>query len=150
MAICAVAAIASGACGPEQAEPGLDAHASRTLNDCAPAAFVEVADARGIRVAFGGEIGHNYSPRCLRVGIGAAIRFEGPFETHPLVPGRVEDAIPVDDEGGPIRAVRAGHVAEFVAREPGRFGFYCDDHVAEGMMGALEVISLAGGEAPSP
>lgn len=148
--MCAVVAMASGACGSEQAGPGLGERGFLTVNDCAPAAFVEVADGRGSRVVFGGKAGHNYVPRCLRVEVGAVILFEGPFEIHPLVPGRVEDAIPVDEEGGPIRAVRAGHVAEFVAREPGRFGFYCDAHVAEGMMGALEIVSLAGGEASSP
>jgi len=113
------------------------------LNGCAAEDFVTTRLAsRSATVRFGHEAGHNYRPRCLRVSLGSRIRFEGPFDAHPLAPGRVEAGIPIDEDTarGPVSEVLGGQSAEFVAATPGRFGYYCDSHVVEGMMGAIEVV----------
>ena len=97
------------------------------------------------RVAFGERFGHNYEPRCLRVAVGTTIRFDGPFSLHPVAPGAVVDGVPKGEPlaGNPVAVVEGGGGAEFVATTPGRFGYYCDLHVVEGMMGAIEVVESA-------
>ena len=109
------------------------------LNGCLEGAFVASRDALVV-IRFGLELGHNYSPACLRVVAGTRVRFEGPMGAHPVEPGRIVDSMPVDADG-PVPAMASGESAEFVAGEAGRFGYFCDLHVAEGMMGALEVVA---------
>jgi plastocyanin len=151
--VCAirVALAAIAACGCADGE--LAARPASSLNGCVSASFVTAAEPGSMRIAFGHQQGHNYEPRCARVSVGDVIRFEGPFATHPLVPGRIEAAIPVDDAasgGGPVREVLKGESAEFIADSPGRFGYYCDVHVAEGMMGAIEVVARASAVRENP
>ena len=111
---------------------------SPALNGCTENDYVVSSDSLTV-IRFGHEWGHNYSPACLRVAAGTRIRFEGQFLSHPIEPGRIVDSIPIDVEG-PVQGVEAGDSAEFVATTPGKFGYFCDLHVAEGMMGAIEVL----------
>ena len=115
--------IAASGCGETEqlADPDL------VLNDCAPDSFVTSPQRGTLKIEFGHELGHNYDPRCARFVVGDIIRFEGPFTIHPLVPGRIEAGLPIgdgDSNEGPIRAVRDGLRAEFIADRLWRFGYY--------------------------
>lgn len=108
------------------------------LNGCSESDYVVLHESLVV-IRFGAEFGHNYSPACLRVAAGTRIRFEGPMGMHPVEPGRVVDSIPLD-AAGPVPSVASGNSADFVARGVGKFGYFCDIHVAEGMMGAIDVM----------
>lgn len=118
------------------AEQGLPA-----LNGCRENDYVVSSDSLVV-IRFGNKLGHNYSPACLRVGAGTRIRFEGPLLSHPVQPGRIVGSIPIDSDG-PVHGTEIGDSVEFVATTPGKFGYFCDVHVAEGMMGAIEVLGAS-------
>jgi plastocyanin len=137
-----LAASSAGACLLLSGCGAPETPAMALVNGCAPDSFVTDEAQGPARIVFGD--GYDYEPRCLRVTAGRTIRFEGPFATHPLVAGRIEDGVPVDD--GPeadqtIPEVLSGLEVEFVAERPGRLGFYCDLHVEQSMMGAIDVVS---------
>jgi plastocyanin len=139
--IAVVASCIVAACG----EPARSTATSGVVNGCSADAFVSDEGPGPARIVFGD--GYHYEPSCLRVRVGRVIRFEGPFADHPLAAGRIEDGVPVEapaDAGHPLGEVLSGLQAEFVADRPGRFGFYCDLHVAESMMGAIDVVAPGG------
>lgn len=109
------------------------------LNGCTENDYVVSSDSPAV-IRFGHEWGHNYLPACLRVETGTRIRFEGPLLSHPVQPGRIVGSIPINSDG-PVQGTGIGDFVEFVATTPGKFGYFCDLHVAEGMMGAIEVLS---------
>ncbi len=116
-----------------------------SLNGCSEATAHDARDRATVVIRFGGVVGHNFDPACVRVRRGATLRFEGPLELHPIAPGRVVDGLPVD-EAGPVRSLQVGEIADFVVAEVGAFGFFCDLHVVEGMMGAVYVEPETDGE----
>jgi plastocyanin len=139
VASAAVACLVLSGCAEPQT-PGAE-----LVNGCAPESFVRDEAPGPARIVFGD--GYDYDPRCLRVTVGRTIRFEGPFAIHPLVAGRIEDGAPVDAgpvAGQPIPEVLSGLEVEFVAGRPGRFGFYCDLHLDQSMMGAIDVVDAVG------
>jgi hypothetical protein len=109
----AVASLALWGC--DARGPGDEATA--IVNECATASFVDGVRGGGVvRIAFGDELGHNYEPPCVRVVVGDVVRFEGPFDTHPLVPGRIVDGMPSDVD----TAGRTNPVPEVLGDELGR------------------------------
>jgi hypothetical protein len=96
--------------------------------------------------------GFAFDPACVAVAVGTELTFVGNFAQHPLKPGRVDgDAVVVADNN-PIRPTSTGSQAGFVFTQPGSYGFYCEAHVHERMLGAVFVgpaSTSAPGEAPA-
>ncbi len=97
-----------------------------TVNGC-NVVFAE--DHRGqplvtVTFAFDGA-GFDYSPECVRVSPGTTVRFVGPFDQEPLVPGEV----PNPDTTSPLVATSSGTTRDFVLDAPGVFGYFGEDLV---------------------
>ncbi len=102
----------------------------------------QAEDARGrseVEIGFGGVHGYDYVPACLRISAGARVRFEGPFEVHPLGVGVLADGAPSADPANPLEETAEGDERSFRLDRPGVYGFFCHYHAVEGMRGAIFV-----------
>ena len=86
------------------------------------------------QIAFGGTLGLNYSPACLKVARGATVTFTGDFATHPLTPS-VSRTNPGPN---PIVSTDTGTTASFTFNTSGMFGYFCLQH------GNDEGVAMAG------
>ncbi len=153
------ALVTLGACGtptpPDDTRVDAHAHAHaapQSLNGCDRASAIELP-AGDARVPFGGMFGFAYDPTCVVIDVGAELTFVGNFAQHPLKPGRIEGDTVVVAAGNPIHPTSAGSQATFTFTQPGSYGFFCDTHLHEQMMGAVFVgpPSIAdGASAPVP
>ena len=116
-----------------------EAAANRILNGCDRASAVDARQAAEVEIHFGDLQAYTYEPRCVRVRAGAKLRFTGDFLVHPLAPGRVVEGLPPAHADNPIQETNVGLEKHFVASTRGSFGYYCNVHLAEGMMGAVFV-----------
>jgi plastocyanin len=85
-------------------------------------------------VAFGGTLGFNYAPACLKAAPGATITFGGDFATHPLAPS-VSRTTPGPN---PIASTNSGTIKTFTFDAPGFYGYFCLEH------GTDDGIAMAG------
>ena len=112
--------------------------APQRLNGCDRLTATEQPGA-SVRLPFGGMFGFAFDPACIALAVGTELTFVGNFAQHPLKPGRVEgDAVIVADNN-PIQSTSTGSQASFVFSQPGSYGFFCEAHVHERMLGAVFV-----------
>jgi plastocyanin len=78
----------------------------------------------GTTINFGGTVGFNYDPQCLKVAAGATVTFSGDFVTHPLVPSATRG----DPANNPIVNMSNGTTASFVFPMPGFYAYLCNFH----------------------
>ena len=78
----------------------------------------------GTTINFGGSVGFNYDPQCLKVAAGATVTFSGDFLTHPLVPSATRG----DPANNPIVNMSDGTTASFVFPMPGFYAYLCNFH----------------------
>ena len=109
------------------------------VNGCDRASAVSQTGKDEVEIGFGGPFGYRYEPSCIAVSVGCAVKFVGNFAAHPLAPGTINGSEVAVDERNPILPTVAGGEALFVAPEPGMYGYYCDKHVGEAMIGAVFV-----------
>lgn len=87
--------------------------------------------------------GFKYSPNCVIIHATHNINFKGidgsNFVSHPLVPGVVEGGVATEDTDSPIVRTESGDTQTVYFDAPGQFGYYCDYHYAQGMMGVIYV-----------
>lgn len=87
--------------------------------------------------------GFKYSPNCVIIHATHNINFQGldgsNFVSHPLVPGVVEGGVATEDTDSPIVRTETGDTQTVYFDAPGQFGYYCDYHYAQGMMGVIYV-----------
>jgi plastocyanin len=107
----------------------------QTLNGCADADFA----ASGSTVNFGGSLNNTYSPKCLRVAVGAKVTFAGNFTTHPLSPGSGSGMLTTGTQPNPITAVSTGTSTEVTFSAAGKYPYFCTAHVGVGMWGVVQV-----------
>jgi len=94
-----------------------------------------------IQVQFGGTVGINYSPRCLKVTMGTQVEFSGAFATHPLVGGVVDGGAKVPASAGFFTPkTNTGTSKVFTLDDCGAYPYYCDVHALSGMTGAVIVL----------
>jgi len=137
--------VTQGACG--DAAPVSDgsqavavpvSDAPQRLNGCDRRTATDLPGA-SVRLPFGGMFGFAFDPACITLAVGTEVTFVGNFAQHPLKPGRVEgDAVAVADNN-PIQPTSTGSQARFVFSQPGSYGFFCEAHVHERMLGAVFV-----------
>jgi plastocyanin len=126
-------AVLSMTCGPG------DEVASGPLNGCDPASALDRRGEAEVEIRFGELSAYRYEPSCLWVDAGTRVRFVGDFAVHPLAPGAVRGGALELDPDGPIRETSTGDEATFHMAEVGRFGYFCNTHLGEGMTGAVFV-----------
>ncbi len=117
--------------GPEPSSP--------LVNGCLAATATDARGRPEVEIRFGGMTAYAYDPACVTVSTGTRLTFVGDFVTHPLAPGRIVRGMPAPLGETPIRQTETGERASFDVTRPGAYGFFCDIHVAEGMMGAVFV-----------
>jgi len=78
----------------------------------------------GSTINFGGTLGFNYDPDCLKVAAGATVTFSGDFVTHPLTPSAMRG----DPANNPIVNMSSGTTASFVFPNPGFYAYLCNFH----------------------
>jgi plastocyanin len=118
------------------------------VNGCDPAlAEDHTADADTV-VKFGGDLGSKYAPPCVRVKAGHTVTFSGngtpmtqvTFVTHPLQGGAVKNGVAMPDASSPIPPTSTPQLNLTVTfPNAGAFPYYCGNHYAFGMMGAVFV-----------
>lgn len=97
------------------------------LNGCGDGDFIDRSaqnDSRTITWDF------NVSPRCILVGTGQTVTWQGTFATHPL-------ASFGGDANSPIQTTTSGTSAAFPFAAQGNFGFHCNVHGS--MQGVVRV-----------
>jgi plastocyanin len=105
------------------------------VNDCNLALATDKRAEVMVQVTFSGS---GYNPACIRVQEGTSVTFSGDFEVHPLVGGKVQgSAIP--DPASPIPMTSIGMSVVATFPKAGDYGFYCANHYASRMMGAVFV-----------
>jgi plastocyanin len=106
------------------------------LNDCSKSTATVKTGQAVVTVTFGGTAGMAYSPACLIVSTGTSVVFEGSFSFHPLAGG---EAGSPDADSPFTPPTTSGSSAPFTLATPGAYGFYCGNHYASGMKGAVYV-----------
>jgi plastocyanin len=74
---------------------------------------------------------YQYTPRCILIGAGQTITFNGnltDFASHPLVGGTAEGAFKTPDPSSPIGYTNSGTSKAVLFASAGTFPFYCDVH----------------------
>ena len=102
----------------------------------APCLFASDYDHSATTVAFGGQLGTRFSPKCLTVAAGTTVTFSGAFDTHPLIPSIR------GTPSSPIVTTTTGSIQAFTFAHPGFFPYYCGRHgdsSGGGMSGVVEV-----------
>ena len=75
-------------------------------------------------IAFGGTVGFDYAPKCLKVPAGATVTFSGDFASHPLAPSATRG----DTTNNPIVNMSNGTTASFTFPTPGFYAYFCNFH----------------------
>jgi len=75
-------------------------------------------------IAFGGTVGFNYAPACLKVAPGATVTFSGDFATHPLIPSTIR----ITASSNPIVMTTTGTTKSITFAAPGFYGYFCGAH----------------------
>jgi plastocyanin len=75
-------------------------------------------------ITFGGAVGFDYAPRCLKVPAGTSVTFSGEFATHPLTPSATRG----DPANNPIVNMSNGTTASFTFPKPGFYAYLCNFH----------------------
>ena len=104
------------------------------VSGCKDSDYVEGKSGATIAPGAGG-----FSPKCLRVHVGAQVTIVG-SSRHPAQGMDPVDGVvnPFQNASGPARAAITK-----VLKEPGFFGYYCENHgtpQGEGMAGSIQVI----------
>ncbi|MCH2172532.1 hypothetical protein MK489_17280 [Myxococcota bacterium] len=119
-------------------ESSHDTAAASTVNGCPLEALVDATGQERVEIRFGGEVGYRYEPACLAVSPGTRVDFVGPFDAHPLAVGRIDDqGIPTLEPNSPIQATSEGSRATFDLEHSGVYGYFCDMHVGDAMVGVI-------------
>jgi plastocyanin len=109
------------------------------LNGCDPFSAVDATGKSEVRILFGGALGYAYEPACLAVSVGTTVTFAGDFAAHPLMPGRIEAGEVIAGHTSPLTPTAGGLEVKFPMTRTGAFGYFCDRHVADAMVGAIFV-----------
>lgn len=108
-------------------------------NKCDPATAEDhLADA-AVEIKFGDAVGFKYSPACIKVKSGTMVTFTGNTLIHPLDAGEVIGTTIMVDPTSPIKPTIDGTKPSvtFAIEPAGTWGFFCDEHYAGGMQGAI-------------
>jgi plastocyanin len=79
----------------------------------------------GTTIEFGGAVGFEYSPKCLKVSAGATVTFNGDFTMHPLAPSAARGAPAASN---PIVNMSNGTTAPFTFPTAGFYAYLCNFH----------------------
>jgi plastocyanin len=149
---CAVllASTALGGCGSddkvastpsEETETPDGSEQPQIFNGCAASDYEDRSAESAERVIQIAVEGLKFTPPCLEIAQGQAVRFEGSLSAHPLAPGNPDDAS-AGSANNPITATSSGARVEFSFPRAGTYPYFCELHAfgaGMGMAGAIYV-----------
>lgn len=106
-----------------------------TVNGCDPSTAEDHTSENPMMLMFGGSLGDTYSPKCAKIKAGSGVMFMGDLSAHPLAGG----ADGTLDASSPIKETKTGMMVEFDNLAAGTYGYFCENHDALGMHGAIFV-----------
>jgi plastocyanin len=106
-----------------------------SVNGCSASTAEDHTKENPVMISFGGAVGESYSPKCAKVAKGSGVMFMGDLVAHPLSGGVDGKA----DATSPIKETKTGMMVMFDNLPAGTFGFFCENHDAAGMHGAIFV-----------
>lgn len=110
------------------------------VNDCDDDDYVDSTNTALSVVSFQN---FEYDPPCLRITQDNDVLFNaaiGTFANHPLQGGTVTSFVGTPDGGSPIGTHNSGTQIQIEFPNAGTFGYYCINHVGQGMYGAIQVV----------
>lgn len=89
-------------------------------------------------------VGLAYDTPCIKVSAGTNVTISSDFAAHPLRGGAIVDGVATPDAASPIPVMDSGDQASFTLATAGSYGYYCNYHfgngvVGDGMVGAIIV-----------
>ncbi len=122
---------------------------AQAVNNCLASDYLDRRGQNPVTVSAATQPGiYRYSPPCLIVDAGTTVNFSLNFAAHPTIGGRVIAGVGTADPTSPIGARTSGTMAAVVFDTGNIYPFYCDFHVAQAMMGAIDVPLVNGFEEP--
>lgn len=113
------------------------------LNGCLPGDFLDLRGQARIQIANDDFTNpFRYRPRCATISEGTVVRFMAVpnFDMHPLFGGTVSNGVPKIDSSSPIGSITSGTQADRPIVGLGEFGYFCDFHYDQGMLGSINVV----------
>ncbi len=116
--------------------------AGQVVHDCGDTQFAATdrtaaGDTRTVMFS-----GVAYNPKCMRIKAGQTVTWMGNFGPHPLAKGITNAATTpgVDSPGNPITPTTTGNMLMVTFPAAGTFAYFCTNHDALGMYGAIQVV----------
>lgn len=132
----AIAACGGDDTGGDSTGSGSSGGDDGKVNGCDPAAAADhTADAE-VTINFGN---FQYDPACIRIKAGSKVTWKGAFGSHFLTGGTASGGKLTPDASSPIKETKSGDSATFEFPTAGTFPYYCIQHGASGMAGAVFV-----------
>jgi plastocyanin len=78
-------------------------------------------------ISFGGTLGFNYSPACLKIPPATTVTFNGDFQTHPLIPS-ISRTLPGPSPIVATTSTQRAPDVSFTFYAPGFYGYFCGAH----------------------
>ena len=116
----------------------IDAAPPAALNGCTAAAAIDrtaVGASRNITFP-----GFAYAPPCMKIRVGQAVTWSGDLGFHPLRAGAIVGGVATAQPGNPVPSISTGNTATATFGAAGDYGYYCANHFAGGMVGAIFVV----------
>ena len=111
------------------------------INGCDLSTATDLTAVTTTTVAFGGALGLNYVPKCIKVHTSTLVTFNGSFSAHPLQGGVVVGGVGTPASSGPFATLtNTGTTSDFTMTSTGTFPYYCTAHAGSGMTGAVFVV----------
>jgi plastocyanin len=111
------------------------------INGCSGTGATDMTGMADVAVDFGGALGNNYGPKCLKVSVGAYVTFNGNFTVYPLMGGEVVNGMKLPASSGPfVPMTNTGMMKTFHMPSLGNFPYYSDFHALAGMTGVVFVV----------
>lgn len=128
---------------------GASSATAQSVNNCLAADYLDRRGQNPVTVSAATQPGiFRYTPPCLIVDAGTTVNFSLNFGAHPTIGGRVIAGVGTPDPESPIGARTSGSMAAVLFASGNIYPFYCDFHVAQAMMGAIDVPLVSGFEDP--
>ena len=103
---------------------------AQTVNGCSRATATDLSGQSSTTITFPNG-NFTYSPRCIKVDLGAQVTFNGSFSGHPMSGGTVVGGVATPASSGPfLPMTNTGTSKSFTMSSNGDFPYYCLAHGA--------------------
>lgn len=120
---------------------------AQAVNNCLASDYIDRRGQNPVTITAATQPGiFRYSPPCILVDAGTTVNFTLNLSSHPTIGGRVSGGTGTPDPNSPIGARTSGTMASVLLATGDIYPYYCDFHVGNAMMGAIDVPLVSGFE----